>query len=104
MNKSIAIIAGEPNSISSEIIFKSWKLRKKYNHKNFFIIGNIKILNLQKKKLKYHINIKKINRNFKTNDLNGTELPVYDIPYNQKRAFEKISSGSKMACFAKCRW
>ena len=49
MNKSIAIIAGEPNSISSEIIFKSWKLRKKYNHKNFFIIGNIKTLNLQKK-------------------------------------------------------
>ena len=52
MNKSIAIIAGEPNSISSEIIFKSWKLRKKYNHKNFFIIGNIKTLNLQKKKIK----------------------------------------------------
>ena len=52
MNKSIAIIAGEPNSISSEIIFKSWKLRKKYKHKNFFIIGNIKTLNLQKKKIK----------------------------------------------------
>ena len=99
MNKSIAIIAGEPNSISSEIIFKSWKLRKKYNHKNFFIIGNIKILNLQKKKLKYHINIKKINRNFKTNDLNGTELPVYDIPYNQKRAFEKISNKSNKYIF-----
>ena len=49
MNKSIAIIAGEPNSISSEIIFKSWKLRKKYIHKKFFIIGNIKTLNLQKK-------------------------------------------------------
>ena len=99
MNKSIAIIAGEPNSISSEIIFKSWKLRKKYYHKNFFIIGNIKTLNLQKKKLKYHINIKKINRNFKTNDLNGTELPVYDIPYNQKRAFEKISSKSNKYIF-----
>ena len=52
MNKPIAIIAGEPNSISSEIIFKSWMLKKKYKHKSFFIIGNIKLLNLQKKKIK----------------------------------------------------
>ena len=39
MNKSIAIIAGEPNSISSEIIFKSWKLRNQFIHKPFFVIG-----------------------------------------------------------------
>ena len=51
MTKPIAIIAGEPNSISSEIIFKSWKLRKKYKHKGFFVIGNVKLFNLQKKKL-----------------------------------------------------
>tara|TARA_B100001758_G_C17966337_1_gene380985 strand:+ start:419 stop:580 length:162 start_codon:yes stop_codon:yes gene_type:complete len=52
MNKSIAIIAGEPNSISSEIIFKSWKLRKSFAHKPFFIIGSIDLLELQKKKIK----------------------------------------------------
>ena len=62
MNNSIAIIAGEPNSISSEIIFKSWKLRRKYIHKPFFIIGNIQLLNLQMKKLKYKIGFKKIRR------------------------------------------
>ena len=39
MKKPIAIIAGEPNSISSEIIFKCWKLRKKFKHKPFIIIG-----------------------------------------------------------------
>tara|TARA_B100001175_G_scaffold242879_1_gene209295 strand:+ start:533 stop:685 length:153 start_codon:yes stop_codon:yes gene_type:complete len=49
MIKVIAIVAGEPNSISSEIIFKSYKLKKKYSHKPFFIIGNIQTLNLQKK-------------------------------------------------------
>ena len=48
----IAIIAGEPNSISSEIIFKSWKLRKQYAHKPIIIIGSIRLLNLQKKKIK----------------------------------------------------
>ena len=50
MIKPVAIIAGEPNSISSEIIFKSWIKRKRYKHGPFFIIGSIKLLNLQKKK------------------------------------------------------
>jgi len=49
MNKSIAIIAGEPNSISSEIIFKSWKLKNRFKHKPLFVIGSIRLLNLQKK-------------------------------------------------------
>ena len=51
MNKPIAIIAGEPNSIASEIIFKSFKLKKKYKHKPFIVIGSVKLLNLQKKKI-----------------------------------------------------
>ena len=80
MNKPIAIIAGEPNSISSEIIFKSWKLRKKYTHKPLFVIGSIQLLNLQKKKLKYQIKIKKIDNNFKNKRFKWkSELPVYDI-------------------------
>jgi 4-hydroxythreonine-4-phosphate dehydrogenase len=101
MNKSIAIIAGEPNSISSEIIFKSWRLRKKYRHKPLFVIGSVKLLNLQKKKLRYQIKIKRIGNNFKINDLKGNELPVYDIKYRQKKSFEKISSKSNKYIF-KC--
>ena len=49
MLRPVAIIAGEPNSISSEIIFKAWKLRKKYKFKNFILIGSIKLLQSQKK-------------------------------------------------------
>jgi len=101
MNKAIAIIAGEPNSISSEIIFKSWNLKTKYSHKPFFVIGSIKLLNLQKKKLKYRIKIKKINKNFKISELNTAELPVFDIGYNQKKPFEKISNKSNKYIF-KC--
>ena len=102
MNKPIAIIAGEPNSISSEIIFKSWKLRKTYIHKPIIIIGSIYLLNLQKKKLKYHIKIKKIKSNFKIKDLNSAELPVFDIKYKQRKPFEKISNKSNkyiLDCF-----
>ena len=83
MKNPVAIIAGEPNSISSEIIFKSWKSKEKYSKRPFFIIGSIKLLNLQKKKLKYRIKIKKIYKNFKIEHLKGKELPVFDINYNQ---------------------
>jgi 4-hydroxythreonine-4-phosphate dehydrogenase len=102
MNKSIAIIAGEPNSIASEIIFKSWQLRRQYIHKPLFIIGSIHLLNLQKKKLNYQIKIKKIDSNFKLSDLKSNELPVYDIKYKQKKSFEKISNKSNkyiLKCF-----
>ena len=102
MTKPIAIIAGEPNSISSEIIFKSWKLKNKFVHKPFFIIGNIKLLNLQIKKLKYKIKIKKIDNTFNLKELRSKEMPVYNIEYNQKKAFEKISTKSSkyiLKCF-----
>jgi len=102
MNKIIAIIAGEPNSISSEIIFKSWKLKNKYMHCPFFIVGNVKLLNLQKKELNYKFKIKKIDKNFKINDLKTNELPVYDVNYIQKNIFEKISDKSTkyiLKCF-----
>tara|TARA_Y100000590_G_scaffold203727_1_gene231152 strand:- start:1121 stop:2092 length:972 start_codon:yes stop_codon:yes gene_type:complete len=99
MKKPIAIIAGEPNSISSEIIFKCWKLRKKFKLKPFIIIGSIQLLNLQKKKLKYNIPIKQINHNFKNKDLISNKLLVYNIKFNQKSAFEKISSKSNKYIF-----
>ena len=99
MNKPIAIIAGEPNSISSEIIFKTWKLRKTFRYKPFFIVGSFDLLNFQKKKLKYSIKLKKIDEKFKIGDLKGKELPILNINYTQKKAFEKISSKSSNYIF-----
>ncbi len=102
MIKPIAVIAGEPNSISSEIIFKSWKVKKKYRHKPIFIIGSKKLLDRQKKKLKYKIKTNKIDKNFKINELNTNKLPIFDIEYMQKKPFEKISSKSSkyiLKCF-----
>jgi 4-hydroxythreonine-4-phosphate dehydrogenase len=101
MINPIAIIAGEPNSISSEIIFKSWMLRNKFIHKPFFIIGNIELLNKQKKKLNYKIKLKEINNSFTIRDLRGSALPVYNVNFKQKKAFEKISPRSNKYIF-KC--
>ena len=99
MNRPIAIIAGEPNSISSEIIFKSWKSKNTYKHKPFFIIGSLKLLKLQMKKLKYNIKIKKIDKNFKIKDFKNNELPIYNINYSQKKVFENISIKSNKYIF-----
>ena len=102
MPKNIAIIAGEPNSISSEIIFKIFKLKNKFIHKPFFVIGSIDLLNKQKKKLKYNIKIEKINNNPHLLNLKKNSLPVYDVKYNQNFAFEKISYKSTkyiLKCF-----
>ena len=101
MNKAIAIVAGEPNSIASEIIFKSWKLKKKFISKPLFIIGSIRLLNLQMKQLKYNVKIKEVYKDFKIKDLIGNQLPVYNVEYNQKKPFEKISNKSNKYIF-KC--
>ena len=99
MTKPIAIIAGEPNSISSEIIFKFWKLRKKFYHKPIVIIGNAQLLEQQKKKLKYQIPIKKVNFDFKKENLIGNKLPVYDVKFSQSKPFQKISNKSNKYIF-----
>jgi len=99
MTKPLAIIAGEPNSISSEIIFKFWKLRKKFKHKPIFIIGNLNLLQLQNKKLNHKISFKEIKFKFKKKDLIGNKLPVYNIKYSQNKPFQKVSSKSNKYIF-----
>ena len=68
MKKLITIIAGDPNSIGSEIIAKTWKQKKN----KLLIIGDYKIL--RKQLIKFKINFSKINLikdvNNATNKLN----------------------------------
>ena len=99
MKKPIAIIAGEPNSISSEIIFKSWKLRKKHTYKPLIVIGSFQLLNLQRKKLKYSIKLRKVRDSFLVSKHNRHELMVYDVKYMQRLPFQKISIRSNKYIF-----
>ena len=103
MSKIIGIIAGEPNSISSEIIFKSWKLKKNFSHKKFIIIGSVKLLKLQMKKLNFKIKINEINSSLNLNNIKKNSINILNVKYNQKKAFQKISSASNnyiKKCFA----
>ena len=44
MKKIIGIIAGDPNSINSEIIAKTWKKKSNFRNLDIFIIGSFFLL------------------------------------------------------------
>ena len=83
MKKLIAIVAGEPNSINSEIIAKSWKQIK--NKNNLFIIGNYLLIKKQINQIGLKIKISKINS---INEIiNKNNLNVLNIPLKFKSTF-----------------
>ena len=85
MKKSIIIILGDPNSISSEIFLKSLNYIKKLKL-NFIIIGNYSLLERQAK----YLNIKiKVNlRLSKINNLQKTKFNFINVDYNQIKPFD----------------
>ena len=92
MKNIIAIIAGDPESINSELIAKAWKKKYLFKNTNIFIIGNFKLINKQLNLLNIKINTEKIldlkQKNFHKN------LLVYDVPIAFKKPF-KINLNSK---------
>jgi len=95
MNKLIPVIAGEPNSINSEIIIKAWKKKRK----KIFIIGNYSILKKQIIKLGIKVPIVKIKK-FK--DLKKEKkLFVLDVPLKFNSVFNVSPSAVKSYVF-KC--
>ena len=91
--KPIILVAGEPNSIFFEILFKVLKTKK--IRSPLILIASNKILLLQMKKLNFKINIKLLDIK-KINDykLNNSSINLINVSYNQKKAFEKISDKS----------
>ncbi len=89
----ILIINGEPNSIFSEILFKSLKSLKTKNP--LIIISSYKLIKLQMKDLKYKFKIKLIDaENIKQNKLDNKSINLINVEFDQNRAFDKISKKS----------
>ena len=85
MKKKIIIISGDPNSINSEIIYKSWKKLNPYLKKNIYIISNYDLLKKQFGILKYKIKLQKVRD---INDFtNSTNLKIIDIDLKFKNPF-----------------
>ena len=95
MIKRIAIVAGEPFSINSEIIAKSWrKIRKKYK-KNIFIIGNYSLIKKQFNKLKIKISTARINTINKDNS--SKSLKIFDVPLKPGYVLKCIDKAHELA-------
>ena len=78
--KPIIIICGEPNSIFSEILIKSF--RKYKFEKPIVLIGSYKLISLQLKKLKLRWKIDKINNDYLLKNLKKNTVSIIDIDYN----------------------
>ena len=89
----ILIVTGEPNSIFSEILFKSLKeIRIK---KPIILVSSYKLLKLQMKKLNYKKNIKVLDyKNIKKYNLDNNSINLINIEYKATKAFDKISKKS----------
>jgi 4-hydroxythreonine-4-phosphate dehydrogenase len=91
VRKSIVIILGEPNSISSEIFLKSLNYLKK-TKLNVIIIGNYSLLERQANYLNSKINI---NFNFsKVDNLKDYKFNFININYKQNKPFDLKSNNS----------
>ena len=72
MKNKILILSGDPKSINSEIIFKSFKKINQNLKKKIYLVTNFELIKAQFKKLKYPIKLIKvddINQKIKTNRL-----------------------------------
>ena len=92
MNNKIILVAGDPNSINSEIIFKVWKKLNKKTQKKIYLIGNFNLLAKQFRKLRYKIRMIKV-ADIKFNN-NSNNLKVIDIPIKFGNPFKVNSNES----------
>ena len=93
--KPIIVLAGEPNSIFTEIFFKALNSQKFKSP--IILIGSHKLIKLQMNKLNMTKKVKLINlMNIKKDNLNNKNIYLININYNQKKAFEKISTKSNI--------
>ncbi len=91
--KFILIVAGEPNSVFSEIYFKA--LKKLRTKNKIILIASLKLIKLQMKKLKLKIKINLLNeKNISLKKINKNEINLINVDYNAIKAFDKISPKS----------
>ncbi len=102
-SKPIIILCGEPNSVFSELLAKSFK--KYRSKKPIILIGSYKLICLQLKKLRYKIKINQIElRNNSLKNVKLDKINIININYNFTKFFEPISSRSNKyisECFNK---
>lgn len=118
MDKKIILFGGDPNSINSEIIFKSWKVLNNNIKRKIYIVTSYNLLKDQFKKLKYNlkvIKVKNINELPKNNNIKVLNVDIkyknpFKISNKENSKFlekslnysHKLSLNKKIAGFINC--
>ena len=92
MIKKIVILAGDPNSINTEIIFKTWKKLNKSIKKKLCVIGNFDLINKQFKILKYNVKLKKLDNIEDKIDFKKINILNIDLKFTDPFKVSKISA------------
>ena len=94
MKRKIIIFTGDPNSINSEIIHKTWNKLDKKLKKRIYFISNYNLIKSQFKKLKYNTKINKVKNIF---DQEGSlNIKIIDVNLKFQNPFSvKKSIASK---------
>ena len=79
--KKIILVAGEPNSINTEIIYKSWKKININLKKKIYLIANCKLFADQFKSLNYKIKFKKVKNINQYSNQSFLKILDVDIKY-----------------------
>ena len=85
MKKKIILISGDPNSINSEIIFKSYKKLKDSTKRKIFLLANYLMFQNQLKKNGYNLKLKKV-KNIDDNE-KSNDLKIIDINLRFKNSY-----------------
>jgi len=89
MKNKILLVGGEPNSINSEIIYKSLKKISNKLQERIYLISNYEMMKKQFKLLKYKKKLVKVKNLFEISNKN--ELKIIDIALKFKNPF-KVSN------------
>ena len=92
--KKIIILSGDPNSINSEIIFKSWKKMNKSLKKKIYLISNYELIKKQFKILKYKIKTQKVEDINELNDNSNLKILNVDLNYTNPFNVEKLDASN----------
>jgi 4-hydroxythreonine-4-phosphate dehydrogenase len=89
----ILIVAGEPYSIFSEILYKAIKNYK--SKKPIVVIGSYSLIKKQIYKLNYNLEFNLLSNDFKSSELMNKKINIINIEFDYKKIFDKISINSK---------
>ena len=86
MKNKIILIAGDPNSINSEIIFKSFKKLSKSLKNRIYLIGSYDLISQQLRKLNFNLKLEEIDNIKEVNK--GSSLKIININIKFKNPFK----------------